>query len=76
MGSTKFTSVGLVAIVGATSALFWHNYEGDAEVPREGALHLVALVESQEPRVHEDAGESIADRPVHERGGDRRIHPA
>ena len=48
----------------------------DSEVGAEGPLNLLALVESQQSRVHEDAGELIADGAVHERRGDRRIHTA
>ena len=35
----------------------------------EGALHLLALVQAQQPGVHEHAGELVADRAVHERRG-------
>ena len=45
--------------------------ELDAEVRTEGALHLLALVQPQQARVDEDAGELVADRAMHERGGDR-----
>ena len=50
--------------------------ELDAEVRVERALHLLALVQPQQARVDEHAGELIADRPMHERRGDRRVDAA
>ena len=50
--------------------------ELDAEVRAERALDLLALVQSQQPGVDEDAGELIADRAMHERRRDGRIHAA
>ncbi len=47
-----------------------------AEVLRECMHHLLGLVQAQEAMVDEYAGEAIADRPMNERGGDRRIHAA
>ena len=40
------------------------------------ALDLLALVQPQQAGVDEHAGELVADRAVHERRGDRRIHAA
>src|SRR5687767_12000145 len=45
-----------------------------AKMRAEGSLDLVALVKSQQTGVDEDAGELIANRSVHERGGNRRVH--
>src|SRR5688572_27257131 len=42
----------------------------------KGSFDLLALVESEESRVDEDAGELIANRAVHERRGDRGIDTA
>ena len=50
--------------------------ELDAEVRAERALDLLALVQPQQARVDEDAGELVADRAVHERRGDRRVDAA
>ena len=48
-----------------------HDSEVDAEVPAEGGLDLLPLVQAQQPVVHEDAGEPVADRAVHQHRGDR-----
>ena len=50
--------------------------ELDAQVRAERPLDLLALVQAQQPRVDEDAGELIADRAMHQRRGDRRIDAA
>ena len=47
-----------------------------AEIARERVHHLLGLVQAQQPVVDEDAGELIADRPVDQRGGDRRVDAA
>ena len=39
-------------------------------------LDLLGLARPQQPVVDEDAGELVADRPVHQRRGDRRVDPA
>ena len=52
------------------------RHELDADVRAHGALHLLALVQPQQASVDEHAGELIADRAVHERRGDGRIHAA
>ena len=50
-----------------------HVHELDVELAPEGRLHLLALVEAHQARVDEHARELVADRLVHERGGDRRV---
>jgi hypothetical protein len=52
------------------------GHELDAEVATHRLLHLLALVQTQQPRIDEDAGELIADRAMHERRGHRRIDAA
>jgi len=42
----------------------------------EVLLDLFRLTGAQQAVVDEDTGELVADRPVHEGGGDRRVHPA
>ena len=42
----------------------------------EGRLDLVALVQPEQPVIHEDAGEPVADGPVHQRGRDRGVDAA
>ena len=42
----------------------------------EVALDLLGLALTQQPVVDEHAGELVADRTLHERGRDRRVHPA
>ena len=42
----------------------------------ERALDLLALVQAQQPGVDEDARELVADRAVHQRRRDRRVHAA
>src|SRR5438094_1881131 len=46
-----------------------HAVPADAE-------HLLDLAGAQEPVVDEDAGQAVADRPVHERRGHRRVDAA
>ena len=48
-----------------------HHAEIDAEVAAEGGLDLVTLVQAEQAVVHEDAGEPIAHRPVHQHRRDR-----
>ena len=43
---------------------------------RERLLDLVGLALAEEPVVDEHAGELVADGPVHEQRGDRRVHAA
>ena len=50
--------------------------EVDVEVVAEGRLDLGALVVAHQAVVDEHAGELVADRPVHQRGRDRGVHPA
>jgi hypothetical protein len=40
---------------------------------RKCSLHLLALVQSQQTGVDEHAGELIADRAMHQRGGNGRV---
>ena len=42
----------------------------DSQMRAKGSLYLLALVQTQQPRVDENAGELVADRAVHQRGGD------
>ena len=53
-----------------------HHPEIDAEVAPEGGLHLLALVQAEQPVIHEDAGEPVAHGPVHQHRGHRRVHAA
>ena len=48
----------------------------DAHVLREGVHDLLRLVQAQQAVVDEHAGELLADRPVDQRRGDRRIDAA
>ena len=48
----------------------------DLEVPAEGLHHLLGLAGPQQPVVDEHAGELLADGPVDEQGGHRRVHAA
>ena len=48
----------------------------DVEVAAEQVDHLLRLAVAQQAGVDEDAGELVADRLVHEQGGDRRIDAA
>ena len=48
----------------------------DAEALTEGVDDLLGLALAQQAVVDEDAGELLADRPVHERGGGGRVDPA
>ena len=50
-----------------------HVDELDVELVAEGLLDLLGLAVTHEPGVDEHAGELVADRLVHERGGDRRV---
>ena len=50
-----------------------YRYELDAEVSAEGPLDLLPLVQAQQARVDENAGELIADGAVDERCRDRGI---
>ena len=45
-------------------------------MPPEGVLHLLPLVEPQQPVIHEDAGEPVAHGAVHQRRGDGGVHAA
>ena len=53
-----------------------HVDQVDVEVGPEGLLHLLGLAGPQQAVVDEDAGQLVADRPVHQSGGHRRIDPA
>ena len=53
-----------------------HVHEVDVELPAERLLHLLGLVEAQQTGVDEHARELVADRLVHERGGDRGVDAA
>ena len=44
-------------------------------VPEE-VQDFFGLIFAQQAVVHEDAGEAVADGPVHQDGGDGRVHPA
>ena len=48
-----------------------HHPEIDAQVPPEGGLDLLPLVEPQQAVVDEDAGEPVAHRAVHQHRRDR-----
>ncbi len=48
----------------------------DAHVLLERALDLVALVQAEQPVIHEDAGQPVADGAVHECRGHGRVHAA
>jgi hypothetical protein len=48
----------------------------DVHVPRKGVHHLLCLVQAQQAVIHEYAGELLADRPVDQCRGHRRIHAA
>src|SRR6266511_873479 len=45
-------------------------HQVDLEIAPEGLLDLLGLAVAQQARVHEDAGEPVADGPVHEQGRD------
>ena len=47
-----------------------------AEVARERLHHLLGLVQAQQAVIDEHAGQLVADRPVDQRRGDRRIDAA
>jgi hypothetical protein len=51
-----------------------HRDQLQPQVRAEGPLHLLTLVESQQPGIDEDASELIANGAVHERRGDRRVY--
>ena len=51
-------------------------HQGDAEVLAEGRLHLLALVEAQQPVVDEDAGQPVADRAVDDERRDGAVDAA
>ena len=53
-----------------------HHPEVDAEVAAERLLYLVPLVEPQESVVHEDAGQPLAHRTVHQHRRHRGVHAA
>jgi hypothetical protein len=53
-----------------------HHSEIDAEVSAEGLFHLIAFVQAEQPVIHEDAGEPVADGAVHQDGRNRGIHAA
>ncbi len=42
----------------------------------ESLDHLLRLALTQQPVVHEDAGQTVADGAMHERGGDGAVHAA
>ena len=52
------------------------DVEVEAELPREHRLHLLDLAVAEEPVVHEDAVEPLADRTVEQHGDDRGVHAA
>ncbi len=52
------------------------GHERDAEVVAERGDDLLALVLAHEAVVDEHAGQLVADRAVHEHGGDARVHAA
>ena len=53
-----------------------HVHQVHPEVGPEGLLHLLRLAGPQQAVVDEHAGQLIADRPVDQGGGHRRVHPA
>ena len=53
-----------------------HVHEVDGELVAEGLLDLLGLAGAHQAGVDEDAGELVADRPVHERSGDRGVDAA
>ena len=53
-----------------------HVHEVDVELAAERLLDLLGLAEPQQPGVDEHARELVADRLVHERGGDRGVDAA
>ena len=53
-----------------------HVHEVDGELAAERLLHLLGLAQAQQPGVDEHARELVADRLVHERGGDRGVDAA
>ena len=48
----------------------------EPELPLEPASHLLGLVQAEQAVVDEDAGQAVADGPVEEERGHRRVHPA
>ena len=48
--------------------------EVQADVVPEGLLHHLALAFAEQPVVHKDAVQPVADGAVHEHGGDRAVH--
>ena len=52
------------------------HHQSDPHVFAEGALDALALVHPHEPGVHEDAGQLVAHRTVHQRRRHRRVHAA
>ena len=53
-----------------------HVDQVHVELAPERLLHLLGLARAHEPGVDEDTGELVADGPVDERGGHRRVDPA
>ncbi len=51
-------------------------HQVDLELPAEGVLDLIRLTGAHEARVHEHAGELLADGLVDECGGHRRVDPS
>ena len=53
-----------------------HVHQVQVVMLPEQVQDFLGLVFAQQAVVHEDAGEAVADGPVHQDGGDRRVHPA
>ena len=53
-----------------------HHPEIDADGGAECGLHLLPLVQAQQPVVHENAAQPVADGAVHQCRGDRRVDAA
>ena len=53
----------------------FHVDERHVKMPSEGLFDLLGLASTQEPGVHEHAGQLTADGPVHQERRDARIHP-
>ena len=53
-----------------------HYTEIDAQVTAERGLDLLSLVQAEQAVIHEDAGEPVAHRAMHQHRGDRAVHAA
>ena len=53
-----------------------HVHQVQVVMLPEQVQDFLGLVFAQQAVVHEDAGEAVADGPVHQDGGDRGVHPA